>query len=142
MFGGVFFDECKQSGHSSMLRSLGHNLYGFLINLDSLHDHLSFTYTEMQAPSFLCEKTHNGLTLHYFSQRPGLSSIVMGIVQAVAKDFYLLDINMKMIMYEKTSARLANHYTFHIDVMNSSKDEYYIEREFIHLMIVCESITV
>ena len=129
MFGGLFFDVCKRSGHSSMLRTLGHNLYGFLINLDSLHDHLSFTYTEMQAPSFLCEKTHSGLTLHYFSQRPGLSSIVIGIVQAVAKDFYSLDISMEMVKYEQMSERLAHHYTFHIEVKDSSKDECYIERE-------------
>lgn len=101
------------------------------MNLDSLHDHLSFTYTEMQAPSFLCEKTASGLTLHYYSQRSGLSNIVLGIVKAVAKDFYSLDIAMEMVHYEKMSQKLAHHYTFNIEVMESCRDENYHEREYL-----------
>ena len=114
-----------------MLRTLGHNLHGFLMNLDSLHDHLAFTYTEMQAPSFICEKTLTGLTLHYYSQRPGLSNIVIGIVKAVAKDFYSLVVDIEMTKYEEIDQKLAHHYTFDIEVNESSRDENYLEREFL-----------
>ena len=112
-----------------MLRTLGHNLYGFLMNLDSLHDHLSFTYTQMRAPSFRCEKTHSGLTLHYYSQRLGLSSIVVGIVKEVAKDFFDLDVDIKVLLYEETSEKLSHHYTFQVSVKDKT-DETYLERKY------------
>lgn len=130
-FGGFFFVTCKKSGHSGMLRTLGHNLYGFLMNLDSLHDHLSVTYTQMAAPSFRCEKTRSSITLHYYSQRPGLSTIVLGIVKAVADDFFNLDINIRQTLYETTAEKLAHHYVFLIECADSPKNAgNYLERKF------------
>lgn len=128
MFGSYFFTTCKKSGHSSILRTLGHNLYGFLLNLDTLHDHLSFTYTQMRAPSFRCEKSASGLTLYYYSQRPGLSHIVTGIVKAVAKDFYQLDITVDQVSYEETDGKLPHHYVLKIEVEESAKTDNYLER--------------
>ncbi len=86
-------------------------------------------YTQMQAPSFRCEKTQSGLTLHYYSQRPGLSNIVKGIVKAVSKDFYKLDIDIKEVKYENTKEKLEHHYVFEITVMDSTRNENYLERE-------------
>ena len=130
MFGAFFFKVCKKSGHSSILRTLGHNLYGFLLNLDTLHDHLSFTYTQMRAPSFRCEKTPPGLTLYYYSQRKGLSHIVAGIVTAVAKDFYNLEITVRQVKYEEIDGKLMHHYVFKIEVEESAKTDNYLERTF------------
>lgn len=132
-FGAFFFITCKKSGHSNILRTLGHNLYGFLLNLDTLHDHLSFTYTQMRAPSFRCEKTGDGLTLHYHSYRPGLSNIVLGIVNAVAKDFYQLDISIEQVSYEETSDKLPHHYVFSIEVLESAKNDNYLERKYLYI---------
>ena len=115
-FGSYFFETIKKSGHSSMLRTLGHNLHGFLMNLDSLHDHLSRTYTEMQAPSFRCEKTGRGLILHYYSVRKGLHTIVTGIVKAVAQDYFRLDVEIKVEKYELTQEHLSHHYVLRIDI--------------------------
>lgn len=47
----------------------------------------------MEAPSFRCTETDDGtLLLHYYSKRPGLSHIVIGLVKAIAKQ--LLDTEM------------------------------------------------
>lgn len=127
-FGHFFFKTCKKSGHSSMLRTLGHDLHGFLMNLDSLHDHLAFTYTQMQAPSFRCEKTNRGLILHYHSQRAGLDSIVTGIVQEVAKDFYNLDVTVNRTKYEQTETSLPHHYVFNIEATDSTDES--VERKY------------
>ena len=105
-----------------MLRTLGHDLHGFLMNLDSLHDHLAFTYTQMQAPSFRCEKTPTGLTLHYHSLRAGLDSIVCGIVQEVAKDFYDLEVTVTRTQYEINTTSLPHHYVFSIEATESTDD--------------------
>lgn len=55
----------------------------FLQNLDALHDHLGTLYPGMKAPSFRCtERPEDGaLVLHYYSDRPGLEHIVIGIVK-------------------------------------------------------------
>lgn len=131
MFGAFFFETCKKSGHSIILRTLGHNLYGFLLNLDTLHDHLSFTYTQMRAPSFRCEKTANGqgLILYYYSYRYGLSHIVPGIVKAVAEDFYKLDIIVDLISYEESEGKPPHQYVFNIEVKESAKNDNYLERK-------------
>lgn len=52
-------------------------------NLDALHDHLGTLYPGMRAPSFRCtERPEDGaLVLHYYSDRPGLEHIVIGIVK-------------------------------------------------------------
>lgn len=52
-------------------------------NLDALHDHLGTLYPGMRAPSFRCtERPEDGaLILHYYSDRPGLEHIVIGIVK-------------------------------------------------------------
>lgn len=130
LFGGFFFETCKKSGHSSMLRTLGHNLYGFLMNLDSLHDHLAVTFDQMAAPSFRCEKTRTSVTLHYYTQRGGLSTIVKGIVKAVAEDFYKLDISIEQTQYEQLDEKLAHHYVFYIECTDSPKNTgNYLERK-------------
>lgn len=114
-----------------MLRTLGSNLFGFLVNLDSLHSHLSFTYHEMQAPSFQCEITEDGLQLHYYSHRLGLYPVVTGIVRAVAKDFFSLEIDIKKNLEEKLSGvKLCYHYGFEIIVKECSRDETYLESKF------------
>ena len=99
------------------MRTLGHNLYGFLMNLDTLHDHLSFTYPEMRAPSFRCEKTRTGLTLHYYSERHGLVNIVLGIVKAVARKFYRLEqLDISLAGYEEEQhLRHRHHYVIKIE---------------------------
>lgn len=58
-------------------------LFFFLQNLDALHDHLGTLYPGMKAPSFRCtERPEDGaLVLHYYSDRPGLEHIVIGIVK-------------------------------------------------------------
>lgn len=51
-------------------------------NLDALHDHLGTLYPGMRAPSFRCtEEADGSLVLHYYSERPGLEHIVIGIVK-------------------------------------------------------------
>jgi hypothetical protein len=50
-------------------------------NLDALHDHLGTLYPGMRAPSFRCTEINGQLILHYYSERPGLEHIVIGIVK-------------------------------------------------------------
>jgi hypothetical protein len=58
------------------------NFFFMRQNLDALHDHLGLLYPGMRAPSFRCTEEPDGsLMLHYYSDRPGLEYIVIGIVK-------------------------------------------------------------
>lgn len=46
-----------------------------------MHDHLGTLYPGMRAPSFRCTEKDGELLLHYYSERPGLEHIVIGIVK-------------------------------------------------------------
>ena len=83
LFGWMFFEFCQESGYDKILRILGATTKDFLQNLDALHDHLATIYPGMRAPSFRCtESPETGaLILHYYSERPGLEHIVIGIVK-------------------------------------------------------------
>ena len=93
-FGKMFFDFCKESGYTKILKVLGANTREFLQNLDALHDHLATIYPGMQAPSFRCTDGKDGLILHYYSDRPGLEQIVVGIVKAVANNLHNCEVDV------------------------------------------------
>uniref|UniRef100_A0A8C9DND3 guanylate cyclase n=1 Tax=Prolemur simus TaxID=1328070 RepID=A0A8C9DND3_PROSS len=98
LFGEYFFKFCKMSGYDRMLRTLGGNLTEFIENLDALHSYLALSYQEMNAPSFRVERAADGkMLLHYYSDRSGLCHIVPGIIEAVAKDFFDLDVTMDIL---------------------------------------------
>ncbi|XP_059146235.1 LOW QUALITY PROTEIN: guanylate cyclase soluble subunit beta-1-like [Physella acuta] len=89
LFGKMFFEYCVESGYDKILKVLGATTTDFLQNLDALHDHLSTIYPGMRAPSFRCTERPDGATvLHYYSDRPGLEHIVIGIVKEVARELH------------------------------------------------------
>lgn len=111
LFGKTFFEFCQDSGYDKILQVLGATprdflqvswlidglqyqqriawadtrsyIYIYILqNLDALHDHLGTLYPGMRAPSFRCtEESDGSLILHYYSERPGLEHIVIGIVK-------------------------------------------------------------
>ncbi|XP_049634437.1 guanylate cyclase soluble subunit beta-2-like [Suncus etruscus] len=106
LFGEYFFKFCKMSGYDRMLRTLGGNLMEFIENLDALHSYLALSYQEMNAPSFRVERRADGeMLLHYYSDRSGLCHIVPGIIEAVAKDFFNIDVTMDILDMSKEEER-------------------------------------
>ncbi|EFX89313.1 hypothetical protein DAPPUDRAFT_310298 [Daphnia pulex] len=104
-FGEKFLDFCQDSGYDRILQVLGATPRDFLQNLDALHDHLATIYPGMKAPSFRCTDAPDGsLILHYYSDRPGLESIVIGIVNAVAKKLHKVDVDVKLLRSSQDSS--------------------------------------
>ena len=99
MFGEQFLLWCQESGYAKTLRLLGRTLQDFLANLDALHDHLSMVYPHMEAPSFRCTTglKNSEFLLHYYSDRLGLEGVVMGIVKSVAREYYSVEVEMKLV---------------------------------------------
>ncbi|KDR07449.1 guanylate cyclase soluble subunit beta-1 [Zootermopsis nevadensis] len=99
LFGKTFFEFCQDSGYDKILQVLGATPRDFLQNLDALHDHLGTLYPGMRAPSFRCtERPEDGaLLLHYYSDRPGLEHIVIGIVKTVASKLHGTEVEVKIL---------------------------------------------
>ncbi|XP_071951378.1 guanylate cyclase soluble subunit beta-1-like [Antedon mediterranea] len=98
-FGWMFFRFCQESGYEKILMVLGSNTTDFLQNLDALHDHLASIYPGMRAPSFRCtlRESDGALVLHYYSERPGLESIVIGLVKAISDKLHKADVDVEII---------------------------------------------
>nr|ACC95432.1 soluble guanylyl cyclase beta-1 subunit [Lymnaea stagnalis] len=113
LFGKMFFEYCVESGYDKILKVLGATTTDFLQNLDALHDHLSTIYPGMRAPSFRCtERASDGATvLHYYSDRPGLEHIVIGIVKEVARELHNSPVSVEII---KTRDDDCDHVQFAI----------------------------
>ncbi|KAG5889162.1 hypothetical protein JTB14_038186 [Gonioctena quinquepunctata] len=99
LFGKTFFEFCQDSGYDKILQVLGATPRDFLTNLDALHDHLGTLYPGMKAPSFRCtERPEDGaLVLHYYSDRPGLEHIVIGIVKTVASKLHNTEVEVEVL---------------------------------------------
>lgn len=114
MAGAHFYEYCQKKGHDRMITSLGHDLPTFLSNLDALHDHLSYTFPGMMAPSFRCSTTDDTITLHYYSARQGMESVVIGIIKAVAKEMLDAPISMKVLSRETLDEGAAHNMRYHV----------------------------
>ncbi|XP_039948864.1 guanylate cyclase soluble subunit beta-1 [Bactrocera tryoni] len=97
LFGKTFFEFCQDSGYDKILQVLGATPRDFLQNLDALHDHLGTLYPGMRAPSFRCTEKDGSLLLHYYSERPGLEHIVIGIVKAVASKLHGVEVEIEIV---------------------------------------------
>ena len=66
----------------------------------------------MKAPSFRCSENESGNTvLHYYSERPGLEFIVIGLVKVVAHKLHSSEVECKII---KTKEEGCDHVQFEI----------------------------
>lgn len=97
-FGGIFFEFCQNSGYEKMLDSLGSNVKDFFNSLDALHEHLLFIFPGLRAPSFHAKDTPDGrgIEILYYSERAGLEYMVVGVVKAVAREVFKIEVNIEV----------------------------------------------
>lgn len=100
LFGETYFGYCLHSNHGTLLSALGGNLFDFLSNVDSLHDHLSLSYAGVMIPTFRVkqEPLVSSITLYYHSDRGGLEYVSKGVIKVAALKLYNLKINIQTIV--------------------------------------------
>ncbi len=87
-FGEYWVQYTGQNGYGEMLQLCGDSLPKFLMNLDRLHDRVGLIYPELRPPSFQCSHvTPESLHLHYYSERPRLAPMVVGLVRGLGRRF-------------------------------------------------------
>ncbi|QLE49794.1 heme NO-binding protein [Nostoc sp. C057] len=87
-FGEFWVQYTAQEGYGEMLDMSGDTLPEFLENLDNLHARVGVSFPKLQPPSFECtDMEENSLSLHYRSDREGLTPMVIGLIQGLGTRF-------------------------------------------------------
>jgi len=83
-FGEHWVLKTAAESYGPMMKAGGKTLREFLVNLPNFHTRVEMIYPNLKPPRFSCsEITDDGLHLHYFTHRPGLTSFVIGLVQGL-----------------------------------------------------------
>jgi Haem-NO-binding len=87
-FGRYWILFTATEGYGSLMEMAGDNLPEFLQNLDNLHARVGLSFPNLQPPSFLCSDLEaESLKLHYYSERPGLTPMVVGMLKGLGEKF-------------------------------------------------------
>ena len=82
---GEFWVHFAHERYDELLHQLGRPLSSALQNLDLLHARVALSFPDLNAPSFRCTDVGDGeLHLHYYSSRPGLTPMVVGLIRGLA----------------------------------------------------------
>ena len=85
-FGEWWVLNTAARSYGPMMKSGGRTLGEFLVNLPNFHTRVAMIYPDLEPPRFQCtEATPNGLHLHYFTRRPGLTAFVTGLLQGLGQ---------------------------------------------------------
>lgn len=87
-FGKYWVTYTANEGYGDMLKMCGGNLKEFLVNLDGLHARIRLSFPHLRPPSLKCSDIAEcSLRLHYYSDRPGLAPMVIGLVKGLGSRF-------------------------------------------------------
>lgn len=87
-FGQYWLLYTAQEGYGSMLNACGNSYYEFILNLPTLHNRVGMVIPNLTPPSFWCtDVTPTSIRLHYRSERPGLTPVVLGIFHGLEQRF-------------------------------------------------------
>lgn len=85
-FGEHWVLKTAAQSYGPLLKSGGRTLPEFLVNLPNFHTRVALIFPNLKPPTFTCtDVTADGLHLHYFTHRPGLTSFVIGLVRGLGK---------------------------------------------------------
>lgn len=77
-----------EKGYGHLLDASGNTLPELLRNLDQLHARINLIFPDLRTPGFSVTDERPGeLVLHYFSERAGLGSMVVGLIEGLATRF-------------------------------------------------------
>lgn len=73
-----------KEGYGGLFESSGRTFKDFMLNLPSFHARLTLMFPNFRPPSFKCTDVQDdSLLLHYYSERPGLAPMLLGLVKGL-----------------------------------------------------------
>lgn len=87
-FGLYWVKYTGEAGYGELMKSAGRTFPEFLRNLDQMHTRIKLSFPQLAPPSFaVSEETANSLVLSYYSSRPGLAPLVVGLLRGLGDRF-------------------------------------------------------
>lgn len=87
VFGGYWVGFTAETQIGKLMQFGGQSLFDRLAALDEMHDRIRLSMPHLKPPSFEFEDMGDGSgKLHYASDREGLESMVIGLVEGLARD--------------------------------------------------------
>lgn len=87
-FGEHWVLETAREGYGPMMRAGGRSLKEFLLNLPHFHTRVAMMFPQLRPPHFVCtDVADHALTLHYHSERAGLTDFVRGLLSGLGKSY-------------------------------------------------------
>ena len=87
-FGRYWVLKTAREGYGDLMESAGRSLRGFLAYLPNFHSRVSLIFPHLTPPRFRCaDVTANSMRLHYESDREGLASFVLGLLDGLGESF-------------------------------------------------------
>lgn len=118
-FGVCFVKFFSNYGYDRIIKVSGRHFRDFLSGIDNVHEHMRFGYPKLMSPSFYCaEETSAGLLLHYKSKRNGLYRYVIGQIMEVARAFYGIVPEIKVL--EVLSSGIGCHAIYRVNFDNTA----------------------
>ena len=111
-FGEHWVLHTAQEGYGGLMAAAGRTLPEFLRNLPNFHSRVSMIFPKLQPPRFECTDISEGsLKLHYYSDREGLTSFVIGLMQGLGKMFKT-PVTIRLL---ESKAKGADHDLFEVN---------------------------
>ena len=115
VFGRYWVGFSGGSNLGNLMRLAGDSFVERVTGLDEMHDRVLLSMPHLRPPSFEVEDLGaNRLELHYYSDRPGLAPMVVGLLHGLAED------TGEKITVRQTENRNdgADHDVFEIELLN------------------------
>jgi len=89
-FGVYWVKYTAEAGYGELMKSAGRTFPEFLRNLDQLHTRVKLSFPHLAPPSFaVSDEKPGSLVLSYYSGRPGLAPLVVGLLKGLGDKFNL-----------------------------------------------------
>ncbi|MCD8534558.1 MAG: heme NO-binding domain-containing protein [Verrucomicrobia bacterium] len=103
-FGEWWVLDTAQKKYGHLLKSGGPTLRDFLLYLPRFHSSVEIIYPDLKPPEFEVEEAAPGhIILHYFSDRPGLTWFVYGLIQGLGA-FHSVEVTIEIRDYKDHGA--------------------------------------
>ncbi|KAJ3650329.1 hypothetical protein Zmor_022024 [Zophobas morio] len=130
-FGRCFVRYFSTLGYDVTVKATGRFFTDFLQSVDNIHSQFCFTYPKMKSPSiYLTDIDASGCILVYRSGRQGFTQYVMGQLQQIAKDFYNLQVKVRVLDKASSAAgsKCSVIVTYRLDFDNRPYMQYKAKR--------------
>lgn len=114
MFGEYWVLETATKSYGTLMDASGDSMVVFLKNMNALHDRITGTFLDYVPPEFQVEDVdQDRYHIHYISQREGLNSFVVGLLQGLARRF---DSTLEIHSQKSLPVASGTHTVFDVSV--------------------------